>query len=160
MESEERYYLSERIIGRFRALMGWCPQGSQRKIRTFINPEPDLPLHVPAPTGPAAPAPVATTPAEHRPEYQTNLLLILVLLAGLFWAARLDLIIPFNLLSAVLVFFDAENIHAGKKFEEVSLLGEVATWRPVVWAVAVFIGTFFLLALYLLCREEIYTANN
>jgi len=160
MESEERYYLSERIIGRLRALMGWCPQGSQRKTRTFINPEPDILMQVPDPTGPAAPAPAASAPVEHRPEYQTNLLLILVLLGGLFYAARPDLIVPFNILSAALVYFDSENIHAGEKFEQVSLLGEVATWRPIVWAVAVFIGSFFLLALYLLCREEIYNANN
>jgi hypothetical protein len=140
--------------------MGWCPQGSRRKTRTFINPEPDLLLHVPTPTGPVAPAPAVMAPAEYRPEYQTNLLLILVLLGGLFYAVRPDLIVPFNILSAALVYFDAENIHAGAKFAEVSLLGEVATWRPIVWAVAVLIGTFFLLALYLLCREEIYTANN
>jgi hypothetical protein len=97
---------------------------------------------------------------EYRPEYQTNLLLILLLLGGLFCASSMNLIIPFSILSAVLVYFDAENIHAGYKFKEVSLLGEVATWRPIVWAAAVFIGSFFLLALYLLCREEIYTANN
>ena len=140
--------------------MGWCPQSSQLKIRTLINPDPDLPVRTPVPLGPVAPAPDVPAPVEHRPEYQTNLLLILLLLGGLFYASRLDLIVPFNILSAVLVYFDAENIHAGEKFEEVSLLGEVATWRPIVWAVAVFIGTFFLLALYLLCREEIYTANN
>ena len=97
---------------------------------------------------------------EYRPEYQTNLLLILLFLGGLFYASNLNLIMPFNILSAVLVYFDAENIHAGEKFEEVSLLGEVATWRPIVWAAAVFIGSFFLLAIYLVCRKEIYNANN
>jgi hypothetical protein len=148
--------LSEMVHG----WMGWCPHESKRKTRTFINPEPNLPVLVPSPTGPAVPAPAVKAPEEYWPEYQTNLLLILLLLGGLFYASRLDLIVPFNILSAVLVYFDAENIHAGKKFEEVSLLGEVASWRPIVWAVAVFIGTFFLLALYLLCREEIYTANN
>jgi hypothetical protein len=141
-----------RISDVIRGWAGWHPQNAQRKTRTFSALEPGLP--VPA-AGPAAPALV-----EYRPEYQTNLLLILLLLGGLFYASRLDLILPFNILSALLVYFDAENIHAGKKFKEVSLLGEVATWRPIVWAVAVFIGTFFLLALYLLCREEIYTANN
>jgi len=99
-------------------------------------------------------------PGVYLPEYQTNLLLILLLVAGLFYASSLNLIMPFGVLSAVLVYFDAENIHAGYKFEEVSLLGEVTTWRPIVWAAAVFIGSFFLLALYLLCRKEIYTANN
>ena len=152
--------MATRIFKIFHEWVGWCPQGSTRKIRTFINPEPDLLLQTPAPAGPVAPAPAATAPAYYRPEYQTNLLLILILLGGLFCASRLDLIVPFNILSAVLVYFDAENIHAGEKFEEVSLLGEVATWRPIVWAVAVFLGTFFLLALYLLCRREIYTTNN
>ncbi len=140
--------------------MGWCPQGSQRKTRSFAKQDPDILVQVPASAGPAAPAPAIASTAEYQPEYQANLLLILLLLAGLYYATRPDLIIPFNILSAVLVYFDAENINAGKKFEEVSLLGEVATWRPIVWAAAVFVGTFFLLALYLLCREEIYTANN
>jgi hypothetical protein len=74
-------------------------------------------------------------------EYQTNLLLILLLLGGLCYATNRDLIIPFTFLGAVLVYFDAENIRAGEKFEKVSLPGEVSTWRPIVWAVAVFIGT-------------------
>jgi hypothetical protein len=159
MQSSEQK--NQRISDVLRGWLGWCPQRSQRNIRTFSAPEPDLLIQTPVPAaGPAASTPAATAPSEHRPEYQTNLLLILVLLGGLFYAARPDLIIPFNILSAALVYFDAENIHAGEKFEEVSLLGEVATWRPIVWAAAVFIGSFFLLALYLLCREEIYTANN
>jgi hypothetical protein len=159
MQSSEQK--NQRISDVIRGWLGWCPQSSQRKTRTFSDPEPDLLIQTPVPAaGPAAPTPAAAAPAEHRQEYQTNLLLILVLLGGLFYAARPDLIIPFNILSAILVYFDAENIHAGEKFEKVSLLGDVATWRPIVWAVAVFIGTFFLLALYLLCREEIYTANN
>ena len=99
-------------------------------------------------------------PAEHRPEYQTNLLLIVLFLLGLYTASHLNFLVPFSILSAILVYFDAENIHAGEKFKEVSLLGEAATWRPVVWAAAVLVGSFFLLALYLLCRREIYTANN
>jgi hypothetical protein len=153
--------MTARISEIFHEWMSWYPQNTQRNTRIFSAPEQGLPVQVPVPTaGPAAPAPASTAPAEHRPEFQTTMLLILLLLGGLFYASRLDLILPLNILSAVLVYFDAENIHAGKKFEEVSLLGEVATWRPIVWAVAVFIGTFFLLALYLLCREEISTANN
>jgi hypothetical protein len=101
-----------------------------------------------------------TAPVEYRPEYQTNLLLIFILLGGLFYASSLNLIIPFGFLSAVLVYFDAENIHAGYKFGEVLLLGEVASWRPIVWAVAVFIGSFLFLTIYLICRREIYNANN
>ena len=147
-----------RLSERVHEWMGWCPHNTQPNTRIFSAPEPGLPGEVPVPAGQAAPA--ATAPVEHRPEYQTNLLLILLLLGGLFCASSMNLIIPFSILSAVLVYFDAENIHAGYKFKEVSLLGEVATWRPIVWAAAVFIGSFFLLALYLLCREEIYTANN
>ena len=157
MQSSEQK--GPRISEVIRGWMGWCPQQSQRKTRTFIDPEPGLPVQV-LPSGPAAPAPTATGPVEYRPEYQTNLLLILLFLGGLFYASNLNLIMPFNILSAVLVYFDAENIHAGDKFEEVSLLGEVATWRPIVWAAAVFIGSFFLLAIYLVCRREIYNANN
>jgi hypothetical protein len=152
--------MTARVSEVIRGWLGWCPQGSFQKTRAFITPEPELPVRIPVPPGPAAPPPAVMTPVEHRPEYQTNLLLILLLLGGLYYASNPNLIVPFNILSAVLVYFDAENIHAGYKFEEVSLLGEVATWRPVVWVVAVFIGTFFLLALYLLCRQEIYTANN
>jgi hypothetical protein len=146
--------LSEKI----HEYLGWCPQGSRRKTRAFTTPEPDLTLQVPAPAGQAAPA--LTSPAECRPEYKTNLLLILLLLGGLFYASNLNLIIPFNLLSAVLVYFDAENIRAGSKFDDVKLLGEVATWRPIVWAAAVFIVPFILLLFYLCCRREVYNANN
>jgi hypothetical protein len=115
---------------------------------------------MPVPSGPATPAPAAAAPAEHRPEYRTSLLLVLVFLAGLFYATRPDLIVPFSILSAVLVYFDAEAIHAGRKFAEVSLLGEVATWRPIVWAVAVLIGSIILFGLYLVCRQEIFEANT
>jgi hypothetical protein len=159
MQSSEQE--TQRISDVIRGWLGWCPQKSQRKTRICSVPEPDFPVLVPVPAaGPAAPAMAPAAPGVYLPEYQTNLLLILLLVAGLFYASSLNLIMPFGVLSAVLVYFDAENIHAGYKFEEVSLLGEVATWRPIVWAAAVFIGSFFLLALYLLCRKEIYTANN
>jgi hypothetical protein len=154
MQSSEQKDL--RISDVIRGWAGWRPQNSQRKTRTFSALEPGLPVQVPVPAaGPAAPAPV-----EYRPEYQTNLLLILLFVGGLFYASSLNLIMPFGVLSAVLVYFGAENIHAGYKFAEVSLLGEVATWRPIVWAAAVFIGSFFLLAIYLVCRREISNANN
>ncbi|MEN6444068.1 MAG: hypothetical protein ABFC71_10005 [Methanoregula sp.] len=143
-----------------RGWLGWCPQGSHPKTHTFAAPEYEGMAKTPAPRGPAAGSADNPLPAEHRPEYQTNLLLIVLFLAGLYSAAHINLLIPFSLLSAILVYFDAENIHAGQKFKEVSLLGEVATWRPIVWAVAVMVGSFFLLALYLFCRREIYTANN
>ena len=140
--------------------LGWCPQGTAAENPDLHESGSGFPDAGASPTGPITPAPAATAPAEYRPKYQTNLVLILLLLGGLIYATRLDLILPFNILSAVLIYFDAENIHAGEKFEKVSLLGEVATWRPIVWAAAMFIGSFFLLAIYLVCRREIYNANN
>ncbi|MDO9326512.1 MAG: hypothetical protein Q7T80_16300 [Methanoregula sp.] len=58
------------------------------------------------------------------------------------------------------MYFDAQNIHAGEKFKEVSLLGEVSTWRPITWAATAFVGSFIGMAIYLLCRQEIFNANN
>ena len=143
-----------------RERLGWCPRASLRRTSAFPFPEPDLPVRASDPAAPSAPVPALATPAEHRPEYQENLLLILVFLVGLFLATSMNLIIPFGLLGAILVYYDAENIHAGRKFDEVSLLGEVATWRPIVWAAAVLVGTIFLFAVYLFCRREVYKANN
>ncbi len=143
-----------------RKYLGWCPHGSTRKTSIFTDPEFVNPAKTTVPSGPLEKPLDSPVPTGYRLEYQTNLLLILLLLGGLFYAYTYNLLIPFSILSAILVYFDAENIHAGRKFEKVSLLGEVATWRPIVWATAVFIGSFFLLALYVFCRREIFTANN
>ena len=140
--------------------LGWCPNAAYRKTRTAPVPEPEGMMKTPVPGEPPAPVPVNPDPSEHRPEYQTNLVLILVFLVGLFYATNLQFLIPFSLISAVLVYFDAENIRAGRKFPEVNLLGEVATWRPIVWAAAVFVGSIIFFAIYLFCREEISTANT
>ena len=148
------------LVDTFKRYLGWCPHGSTRKTSIFTGPEFANSARTPAPAGSAAKPSENSSPRELRPEYQTNLLLILLFLGGLFYAHSLNLLIPFSILSSILVYFDAENIHAGRKFEKVSLLGEVATWRPIVWATAVFIGSFFLLALYVFCRREIYIANN
>jgi hypothetical protein len=152
--------MTARVSDVIRGWLGWCRYGSTRKTDIFTDPEFANSARTPAPAGPAAKPSENSLPEEHSPDYQTNLLLILLFLGGLFYAHSLNLLIPFSILSAILVYFDAENIHAGRKFEKVSLLGEVATWRPIVWATAVFIGSFFLLALYVFCRREIYAANN
>jgi hypothetical protein len=152
--------VTSRVSDVIRGWLGWCPHGSTRKTSLFTDPEFTNSARTPAPDVPSAKQSENSSPEELRPEYQTNLLLILLFLGGLFYAHSLNLLIPFSILSAIFVYFDAENIHAGRKFEKVSLLGEVATWRPIVWATAVFIGSFFLLALYVFCRREIYTANN
>jgi hypothetical protein len=153
--------MTARVLDVIRRWLGWCSQGSSaRKTSVFTDSEFVNPAKIRVPAGPSMKPPDSPVLTDYRPEYQTNLLLILLFLGGLFYAHSLNLLIPFSILSAILVYFDAENIHAGRKFEKVSLLGEVATWRPIVWATAVFIGSFFLLALYVFCRREIYTANN
>ncbi len=45
-----------------RKKVGWCPQGSRQKTRTFTAPQPDFPLQVPAPAGQAAPVAVFIVP--------------------------------------------------------------------------------------------------
>jgi len=143
------------------ALMGWCPQGSQRKIRTFSAPDPDLPVQVPVPAGPAAsPAPAVTGPAEHRPGYQENILLFILLLGGFFLSWDLRLFAMGGIISAIVVYWDAGMLHAGEKFAAESFFGEVTAWRPQTWAVWVFIGSLFMLAVYTFSRQEIYDANN
>lgn len=148
-----------RVAEVIRGWMGGCLNRSHRKTRGFAGPGLNDTGLTP-PETPSAPVPAGTVTEEHRPEYQTSLLLILLFLFGLFYAYRYNLLIPFSLLSAILVYFDAENIHAGKKFKKESLLGEVSSWRPIVWAIAVCIGSFVLLAIYLVTRREIYNANN
>lgn len=136
--------------------VGWCPQGSVRKILC----EPDEPCRnvpVPAPTQ-AAPLPMA--PVTSPPAYQENIILILLLLAGLFCIVDFRMLALASLFSALLVYYDAGTLHAGEKFEKESILGDVATWRPLTWAIFVFIIPLIFLAIYTFSRKEIFDANN
>lgn len=148
------------LVEPIRYYLGWCPQGSHRNTRTFINPDQDLPEPVPA-FGPAAsPAPAVTGPAKHRPGYQENILLLILLLGGFFLSWDLRLFVLGGIISALVVYWDAGTLHAGEKFAEESVFGEVTAWRPQTWAVWVFIGSLFMLAVYTFSRQEIYDANN
>lgn len=158
MQSSERKDL--RISDVIRGWLGWCPQGSQRKTRTFSAPEQGLPVLVPVPAGPASPAPSARGLTEHRPEYQENVLLFILLLGGFFLSGDLRLFAMGGIISAIVVYWDAGMLHAGEKFAEESFFGEVVGWRPQTWAVWVFIGSLFMLAVYTFSRREIYNANN
>ena len=144
----------------FRKKAGLCPHSSKQKIPTFtgqiVNDRiPEMP-HSPA----APPAStVVTIPADSRPAYQENLLLILLLLAGLFCLIDLKMLAFAGIFSALLVYYDARTLHAGEKFEKESILGDVVTWRPLTWALAVLIIPLIFLAIYVFSRKEIFAAN-
>jgi type II secretory pathway component PulL len=100
-------------------------------------------------------------PDEHRPEYQENILLVLLLVAGLAFAFRdLQILSVIVILTAIAVYYDARNIHAGRNFAKESILGNVVTWRPISWGVLVLVGWIIILAIYLFSRKEIFHANN
>ena len=150
-----------RISDVIRGWLGWCPKGSREKTRTFSAPGADPAAQVPVPAGPAtSPAPAVTGPAEHRPGYQENFLLLILLLGGFFLSWDLRLFAIGGIISALVVYWDAGTIHAGEKFAEESFFGKVTAWRPQTWAVWVFIGSLFMLAVYTFSRQEIYDANN
>ena len=65
-----------------------------------------------------------------------------------------------TIFSAILVYYDAGTLHAGEKSGKEKILGEVATWRPLTWAVFVFIIPLIFLAIYTFSRREIFDANN
>ena len=138
-----------------------CPHATLPRARTCTAPEFEIPKTTPVPPVPVVPGSAGVVSGEHRQEYQENILLILLFLGWLFFGLK-DLLTPggITILCPACVYFDAQNIHAGRKFKEVSLLGEVATWQPITWAAVVFIGSFIGMAIYLLSRQEIYTANT
>ncbi len=62
-------------------------------------------------------------------------------------------------LSAVAMFYDAQSIRAGDKFEKETLLGDIVTWQPLTWGAATLVGGIIIMAIYLFHRREIYRAN-
>lgn len=128
-------------------------------IRTLCN-EPEGLTRTPAPPGPADLSSSGTLSAESRPEYQENILLIVLLLGGLFYAWDIRTLPLGGILSAIMVYYDAGTLHAGQKFEEESFFGDVVAWRPATWAIWVFIGSLFFLAVYIFSRKAVFHANN
>ena len=110
------------------------------------------------------PDPIAVPPltgavAAKQPVYHENILLVLLLLAGLFCLVDLKMLAIAGIFSALLVYYDAGTIHAGEKFGKESLLGDVVAWRPLTWAACVLIIPLIFLAIYVFSRKEIYEAN-
>jgi hypothetical protein len=111
-------------------------------------------------TGSAIPAPLVSAPPETRQAYQENILLIILLLGGLFCLVDIKMLAIAGIFSALLVFYDAQTLHAGEKFEKASLLGEVVAWRPLTWAICVLIIPLIFLAIYVFSRKEVFEANT
>ena len=110
--------------------------------------------------GSAVPPPAVSTPVTTPPAYHENILLILALLGGLFCLTDVKLLLPAGIVSALLVYYDACALHAGERFDKESLLGDVAAWRPLTWALAVLIIPLIFLAVYVFSRKEIFDANT
>lgn len=149
-----------RVSEVIRGWLGWCPQESHRKTRTSISPAASCQVPARPVPAPAAPSPATTAPAESRPAYQENILLILLLVAGLFSLIDLKLLALAGIFSALVVYYDAGTLHAGEKFGKESFFGDVVTWRPQTWAICVLIFSIFFLAVYTFSRKEIFDANN
>ena len=147
-----------RVTEVIRGWLGLCPHGPVHKTRVFPNP--GEPCQVSARPSPEPSGPPATAMDNTRPGYQENFLLVIVLLAGLFCLIDLKMLAIAALFSALLVYYDAGTIHAGERFSEESLLGDVVTWRPLTWALAVLIIPLIFLAIYVFSRKEIFDANT
>lgn len=111
-------------------------------------------------TEPVAVFPVTGVRTAKHPVYQENILLVIVLLAGLFSLVDLKMLAVAGIFSALLVYFDAGRIHAGEKFPRESLFGDVVAWRPLTWAICVLVIPLIFLAIYVFSRKEIFEANT
>ena len=149
-----------RVTNVIRGWLGWCPQAHPKKIRILSDPEPGNQTRSPSPVGPEVPSTTDSVKAASRPEYQENILLIILLLGGLFYAWDLRAFAIAGIISVIAVYYDAGTLHAGQKFEKESFFGDVVAWRPVTWAVWVLIGSLFFLAVYTFSRRDIFNANN
>jgi hypothetical protein len=143
-----------------RKRLGWCPNadtaGRSRYCGMGANGEEAWKRGGPD----SAPLPDPAAPAATPPGYQENMLLILIAVAWLFPVVyQHEFLTLFLVVSAVAMYSDAQNIHAGEKFEKETLLGNIVTWRPLTWGVATFVGGIIIMAIYLFHRKEIYNAN-
>lgn len=149
-----------RVAEVIRGWLGLCPNTPRNKTRTFAEPAQTVLTPGTPPPVPSVTPTTDTTPGKSRPVYQENILLILLLLAGLFCLVDLKMLAIAGIFSALLVYYDAQTMHAGEKFEKESLLGNVVAWRPLTWAACVLIVPLVFLAIYVFSRKEIFEANS
>ncbi|WAI00217.1 hypothetical protein [Methanogenium organophilum] len=143
-----------------RKRLGWCPNADAVRKSRCTGVEQDC-EHAWKRGGPdPGAAPESDAPAATPPGYQENILLILIAVAWLFPVVyQQEFLFLLMVISAVAVYCDAQNIHAGEKFEKETLLGDIVAWRPLTWGAATFVGGIIIMAIYLFHRKEIYTAN-
>ena len=152
--------------------MSWCPQ--RNKIKTpleYEQEEQEWKCMEPGGSSPgreSSPKPNAVEDEQHGCQdkghygYQDNsILLILLALAWLFPVVyQRDFLSIFVVLNAAVMYYDAQNIHAGRKFEKESLLGDIVTWSPTSWGAVTLVGGPLIIAIYLFHRKEIFNANT
>ncbi|MCK9278975.1 MAG: DUF1673 domain-containing protein [Methanoculleus sp.] len=144
-----------------RKKLGWCPNAGVIEPVRHTSAEPGYgdAWKGRSPEPDPGPEPVGN-PGGDRSGYQDNMLLILIALAWLLPVVYDREFLPFLiLLSAVAVYYDAQSIHAGEKFEKETLFGDIVTWQPITWGAATLVGGIIILAIYLFHRKEIYRAN-
>jgi hypothetical protein len=144
-----------------RKKLGWCPNaGAIEPVRhTSAEPGYGDAWKGRSPEPNPGPEPVGTAGGD-RSGYQDNMLLILLALAWLFPVVYQREFLPLLVvLSAVAVYYDAQSIRAGDRFEKETLFGDIVTWRPLTWGAATFVGGIIIMAIYLFHRKEIYHAN-
>lgn len=144
-----------------RRWMGWCPNADAvRPVwRTSAEAGGESAWKGRSPEPDPGPEPAGTAGAD-RNGYQDNMLLILLALAWLLPVVHQREFLPILLLiSAVAVYYDAQSIRAGERFEKETLLGDIVTWQPLTWGAATLVGGIIIMAIYLFHRKEIYRAN-
>ncbi len=146
----------------FRKKLGWCPNANSIRTSGHTGQETEFgnarkkfdPEKSPDPASAGASGGVQS-------EYKENILLILIAVAWLFPVVYQREFLPIlAVLSAVAMYCDAQDIHAGRNFEKETLLGNVVTWRPLTWGAATFVGGIIIMAIYLFHRREIFNANR
>ncbi len=146
----------------FRKKLGWCPNADSLRTSRYANVENGFENAWKGRDPGAGPEPEsAGARSSDHPEYQENMLLILIALGWLFPVVyQREFLAFFAILSAVALYCDAQNIHAGGNFEKETLLGNIETWRPLTWGAATFVGGVIIMAIYLFHRKEIFIVNN
>ena len=141
--------------------LGWCPNVDVIRPIQRASAEADYESAWKGRGPGATPAPeLVGTAGGDRGGYQENMLLILIALAWLLPVVHQREFLPIILvLSAVAMFYDAQSIRAGDKFEKETLLGDIVTWQPLTWGAATLVGGIIIMAIYLFHRREIYRAN-
>jgi hypothetical protein len=154
--------MTTRLAEAIRKRVGWCPNADAMRSSWLTTPETALENARKGWRPEKGPDPASD--GDHgdvRSEYRENMLLILIAAAWLFPVVYQREFLPILLiLSAVAVYYDAQDIHAGQKFEKERLFGDIVAWQPLTWGAATFVGGIIIMVIYLFHRREIFNANR